>query len=139
MVAGQEMYQLSRDFEALYLFKTDVTESHHEQNKSSQRTFHHNVTSLVETVEYMYLGNPFTEHNADLLSLDTKDIADPSVFQPVRQIEKTGQKMYKVFGEERFIKREKKVFDPIKKNLISLFRTSTAKTGTKEKAKHFPP
>ena len=43
--------------------------------------------------------------------------------------------MYKAFVEERFIKREKKVFDPIKKNLISLFRTPTAKTATKEKSK----
>ena len=64
-----------------------------------------------------------------------KDIADPSVVQTVRQIEKTGQEMYKAFVEERFIKREKKVFDPIKKNLISLFRTPTAKTATKEKSK----
>ena len=121
------------DFETLYLFKADVTESHHEQNKSSQRTFHQNVTSLVETLED--LGKPFTEHSADLLSLDTKDIADRSVVQTVKQIEKIGQEMYKALVEERFIKREKKVLDPIKKNMISLFRTPTAKTATKEKSK----
>ena len=79
MVAGPEMCRLSRDFEALSLFKADVTESRQEQNKSSQRTFHQNVTSPVETLED--LGNPFTEQSADLLSLDTKDIADPSVVQ----------------------------------------------------------
>ena len=135
MVAGPKMCRLSRDFEALYLFKADVTESHHEQNKSSQRAFHQNITSLVETLED--LGNPFTEHSEDLLSLDTKDIADPSVVQTLRQIEKTGQEMYKAFVEEIFIKRVKKVFDPIKKNLISLFRTPTAKTATKEKSKIF--
>ena len=43
--------------------------------------------------------------------------------------------MYKAFVEERFIKRETKVFDPIKKNLISLLRTPIAKTVTKEKSK----
>ena len=131
IVAGPEMCPLSRDFETLYLFKADVTESHHEQNRSSQRTFYQNVASLVETLED--LGNPFTEHSADLLSLDKTHIANPSVVQTVRRIENTGQEMYKAFVEERFIKREKKVFDPIKKNLISFFRTPTAKTATKEK------
>ena len=38
MVAGPEMCRLSRDFETLYLFKADVTEIHHEQNKTFQRT-----------------------------------------------------------------------------------------------------
>ena len=125
MVAGLEMSQLSRDFD---LCGADVTESHHEQNKSIQRTFHQNVTSLVETLED--LGNSFTEHSADLLSLDTKDIADHSVILTVRQIEKTGQDMCKACVEERLIKCEKKVFDSIKKNGISLFRTPSARTAT---------
>ena len=99
--------RLSRDFEVLYLYKADVTESHHEQNKSTQQTFHQNVTSLVETLED--LGNPSTEYSADWLSLDTKDIADRSVVQTLRKIENTGQEMYKAFMEGRFIKREKKV------------------------------
>ena len=75
MVAGPEMCRLSRDFEAVSLFKADVTESRHEQNKSSQRTFHQNVTALLKTLED--LGNPFTEHSEDLLSFDRKRYCRP--------------------------------------------------------------
>ena len=121
MVASPEMFRLSRDFEALYLCQDDSLDSHHQQKKSVQRTFHQNVTSLVETLDD--LGYPFAEQSEDLLALDTKDIADPSVVQTVRQIKKSGQDMYRQFVEERLVKSEKKVFDPIKKNVISLFRT----------------
>ena len=40
MIAGPEMSRLSKDFEALYLCHTDITESHHEQTKGSQQSFH---------------------------------------------------------------------------------------------------
>ena len=40
--------------------------------------------------------------------------------------------MYAAFVEVRFIKREKKVFDPIKKNSISLFRTQITKVAQQE-------
>ena len=43
--------------------------------------------------------------------------------------------MYQTFVDERFIKREKKIFDPIKKNVVSLFRTCTTKTTSKDKTK----
>ena len=85
IIAGPEMSRLSKDFEALYLCHADITESHHEQTKGSQQSFHQHVTSLVKSMED--LGNPFTEQSNDLLSLDTKDIADPSVVQTIRQIE----------------------------------------------------
>ena len=132
MVVGPEMSRLSRDFEALYLCQDDSLDSHHEQKKSVQRTFHQNVTFLVETLAD--LGNPFAEQSEDLLAVDTKGIADPSVVQTVRQIEKSGQDIYRQFVEQRLVKREKKVFDPIKKNVISLFRTPSAKTPSKEKS-----
>ena len=103
MMAGPEMCRLSRNFEGLSLFKADVTESRHEQDEC-------NISSRNPGGS----RQPFTEHSENLLSLDTKDIADPSVVQTVRQIEMNGQDMYKAFVEERFIKRKKKVSDPIK-------------------------
>ena len=115
MVAGPEMCRLSRDFEGLSLFKADVTESRNEQNKSSQRTFHQNV---------IYSRNPggsrqpFTEHSEDLLSLDTKDIADPSVVQIMRQIKMTGKDMYKPTAKTA-TKRKSKI--SLLKNDCSLF------------------
>ena len=133
MVAGPEMSRLSRDVEALYLCNAYITESHHEQTKGTQQAFHQHVTSLVSTIED--LGNPLTEQSNDLLSLDTKDIADPSVVKTIRQIEQTGKAMFEAFLEERLVKREKKIFEPIKKNVISLFHTCETKTLPKDKSK----
>ena len=61
-------------------------------------------------------------------------IADVSVVQPVRDDERTGQDMYAAFVEVRFIKREKKVFDSIKKNSITLFRTPITTVAQQEKS-----
>ena len=40
MVAGPKISRLSQDFNVLYFFKSDDTESPHEQKKSTQRTFY---------------------------------------------------------------------------------------------------
>ena len=133
MVASPEMSRLCKDFETLYLCRSDTTDGHHEQTKGTQQSFHQNVTSLLATMDE--LGNPFTEQSHDLPSLDTKDIADSSVVQTVRRIEQTGKQMYETFVEERLIKREK-IFEPIKKNAVCLFRSGpTKKTTTKDKSK----
>ena len=65
-----------------------------------------------------------------LFSLDTKIIADVSVVQTVREVERIGQDIYAAF-----VRREKKVFDPIKKNSISLFRITITKVAQLEKSK----
>ena len=49
---------------------------------SVQRTFLNKVTSLCTAIEEM--GNPFEEGSADLLTLDTKDIADPTKAELVK-------------------------------------------------------
>lgn len=97
---------------------------------SAQRNFQQNVKSLTETLSD--LGNPYTEQSEDLFSLVHKVIADVSVVPTVREDERTGQDMYAAFVEVRFIKRQKKVFDPIKKNSISLFRTLITKVAQQE-------
>ena len=131
MVAGPEMSRLCQEFESLYRLKSDIRDSHHEQTRSAQRSFHQNVKSLTETLSD--LDNPFTEQSEDLFSVDTKVIAH--VVQTVTEIERTGQDMYAAFVEEISIKREKKVFDPIKKSLISLFRIPITKVAQQEKTK----
>ena len=40
-------------------------------------------------------------------------LRNSSVVRTVRQIDKTGKQMYESFVEERLIKREKKIFEPI--------------------------
>ena len=130
MVAGPKMSCLAKELEDLYLLKSDIRDSHHEQIKSAQRNFHQNVRSLRETLSDP--DNPFTDQSEDLISLVHKVIADVFVVQTVREDERTGQDMYPAFVEVRSIKREKKVFDPRKKNSISLFRTPITKVEQQE-------
>ena len=47
------------------------------------------------------VGNPFTDESGDLLVLDTKDLADASVFTTVEEIETLGQEQLETFVKER--------------------------------------
>ena len=62
---------------------------HHEQTKSTQMTFLNQVKPLSNVIEDM--GNPFIDESDDLLVLDTRDLADPSVVNTMRNLKKTGQ------------------------------------------------
>ncbi|CAC5423562.1 unnamed protein product [Mytilus coruscus] len=74
------------------------------------------------------LGNPFIEDSQDLFVLDTKDIAPTSVVDTIRQIEKIGRTQYEKYIEDRLIKRTVPIFEPIKKNRMTLLRTTNGKT-----------
>ena len=77
MVAGPEICRLVANFETVSGTK-DAKKSnrHHEQTETVQRAFFEKVKQLTMVMEEM--GNPFEEESGDLLTLDTKDIADPS-------------------------------------------------------------
>lgn len=77
MVAGSEVSCLVSSYETVS-GKKDVSASrkHHEETGSVQRTFLNKVTSLCTAIEEM--GNPLQEESADLLTVDTKYIADPT-------------------------------------------------------------
>ena len=96
---------LAQEFKDLYLLKSNIRDSHHEQIRSAQRNFHQNVKSLRETLSDP--GKPFKEQSEDLFSLVHKVIADVSVVQTVREDELTDQDMYAAFVEVRSNKREK--------------------------------
>ena len=85
MVAGPEVSRLVSNYETLS-GKTNAfaSKKHHEETKRAQRTFLEKVTRLCTAVEEM--GNPFQEDSADLLALDTKDIADPIKAEMVKHI-----------------------------------------------------
>lgn len=76
MVSGPEVSRLVGCYEELSGAK-DATNNtkHHEQSGSVQSKFFAKVGQLFTTFQEM--GNPFQEESADLLVLDTKDIADP--------------------------------------------------------------
>ena len=51
------------------------------------------------------LGNPFIDESNDLLVLDTRDLADPSVVNTMRSIKNIGQEQYNTFVTARLVTR----------------------------------
>ncbi len=89
---------------------------HHEQTKSMQVAFFNQVKALSDIIEEM--GNPFIDESNDLLVLDTRDLADPSVVNAMYNLMKT---QYDTFVSERLVDQTKPVNDPIKRNNFPLF------------------
>ena len=79
------------------------------------------------------MGNPFKEASQDLLVLNSRDIIDPSVVATVRSIQKLGQEQCDKFVVERLEKGTASLYDPIKRNKLSLF--SCPRTNEKPKKK----
>ena len=86
MVAGPEIARVITEFEKRdnrTLTQSDM--QHHEQTKEMQEAFKKDVTALVDVIDDM--GNPFLEESADLLAIDSKNLANAAVIQTVRSIE----------------------------------------------------
>ena len=126
MVAGPEIARMIDEFENLVLHWNEREETcHHDQIVSVQASFAQYVSSLVRVIEE--LGNPFEEESQDLIVLDTKEIANPAVVQMVRNAKKIGQEQFDTFTKECLID-SKSIDDPIHRNKLPLFSTSTCKT-----------
>ena len=120
MVARPEISRATEEFEANCLSDSGKTNlKHHELTLSAQSTFANEVRHLVQVIEDM--GNPFMEESADLLVLDSQDIADSAIVQTVRTIEKIGQDQYDKYMSERVIERTASVYDTISRNKMPLF------------------
>ena len=91
-VSGPEMARVIGELEASTDKRKKLDPRHHEEAKHVQKAFEQDVRSLVSTIEEM--GNLFTEDSSDLLTLDSRDIADAAVIDTVRQIEKLGEEQY---------------------------------------------
>ena len=80
MVAGPEVARIVEEFEASCTKEKSVRNQkprHHEQVLFAQKEFKADVDALVEVMENF--GNLFKEESADLLLLDTKEIASLEV------------------------------------------------------------
>lgn len=132
MLAGPEVARV------LAMFKTSMIghcsddtmgTDHHEQGKSAQKLFKSEVRNLVQAIEQ--LGNPFLDRSKDLITLDTKTVADKSVAITVKYIEKAGKEQYQEFVKTRLQDRTVSVFDPIHKNKFPLFKSPQKKAPSK--------
>ncbi len=79
------------------------------------------------------MGNPFFEESDELLVLDTRDIADPSVVEAMYVLKKTGQVQYNTFITERLVQQTKPINDPIKRNNFPLFSRPPVREKSKSK------
>ena len=80
MVAGPEVSHLVSEYETASGAKdATVNTNHHEQTVQAQRGFLEKSGKLTRVLEDMC--NSFQEESSDLLSLDTKDIAQPSIHE----------------------------------------------------------
>ena len=123
-----EMTRLVSEFEASMTTEVEVQGAdHHEVHiqRSFQVSFFKDVKSLVTTIEDF--GNHFLNESEDLTVLDTKEIAGPASVTILRQIEAVGKEQCNQFITERLLNRAKSLYDPIRRNKVSLFNFSQPK------------
>ena len=98
MVAGPELSCLIAGYEAMSgVNDAAISSKHHEQTLSAQRSFLEKTEGLHTVLKEM--GNPFQEGSADLLVLDTKNIADPALAELVGTHQQRGQEQFQSFME----------------------------------------
>ena len=88
------------------------------------------VKSLSAVMQEM--GNPFQEESADLLVLDTKNIADPALAEMVATHHRQGKEQFESFMEGLEDEREISFYHPMKKNPFSFFTQEQSKGISKE-------
>ena len=134
MVSGPEIARIVNEFEVGMGVRGNDKQSnrkHHEEARSTQVAFFKDTKSLVTAVEEM--GNPFMEKSEELYTLDTKDVAAPSVVSTVRKIEDLGKNQFDAYISERLVHRTTPLSEPIKKNKLPLFSSPPPKAVSKAK------
>ena len=80
------------------------------------------------------MGNPFEEESGDLLTLNTKDITDPSAAQLIAMHHERGKEKFNSFMANLQCENDCSFYQPIKKNRITFFKNepkSASKSETK--------
>ena len=130
MLSGPEMARLVNEFEACVAPEACHNASyHHEAQKSFQVAFRQDVKSLVQV--YEYFGNPFDKESADLVVLDSKVVADKEGVLRMQQVEELGRKQCEKFIQERLVERETPLDEPITRNKLDFFSTTSRKKKSK--------
>ena len=133
MVAGPEISRLVANYETVSGTKdAKKNNRHHEQTETVQRAFFEKVKQLTKVMEEM--GNPFEEESGYLLTLDTKDIADPSAAQLIATHHERGKDKFNSFMANLQCENDCSFYQPIKKNRITFF-TNEPKSASKSETK----
>ena len=135
MVSGTEMSRIINEFEtsiAKGSTETKQSAKHHGDSRSLQSLFYRDVTALTRTIEEM--GNLFMEETEDLLVLDTKEIMGSDALVRLHKVEELGTAQFESFMiTERLVQQSKSLYDPIKRNNLSVFNGPPSKVASKTK------
>ena len=102
MVADPEVSRLLAAYEAMSgTIDTQNDSRHHEATFCAQTTIFENVKAV--TTVFQDMGNPFQDESSHLLSLDTKNIADPSLAQLVATHDQRGLQQFEVSSQSRML------------------------------------
>ncbi|KAL8559114.1 hypothetical protein ACOMHN_046162 [Nucella lapillus] len=77
------------------------------------------------------MGNPFEEESQDVVKLDTNEIAGPAAVETVMNAKRIGQEQFEAITRECLLDRTKAVDDPIPRNKLKVFSTSTPRCQSK--------
>jgi len=98
MVARPEIARVIEEFHVDHnQWKRRKNIGHHEQTPSVQANFAKDISSLISVIEDY--GNPFEKEGADLLVLDSKEIADHAAVEAIRNEQKIGLKQFQTFAQ----------------------------------------
>ena len=96
MVEGPEVNPLLAVYEAMSSsIDRRIDRRHHDVTVGAQTALFENVKVMTTVLQDM--GNPFQNESSDLLSLDTKNIANPSLARVVAIHHQRGLKQVEVF------------------------------------------
>lgn len=134
MLSGPEVSRILQQFEDQYLSSSDPenpkAQQNHETGRSAQVTFQKQVNNLCDVIRRM--GNPFLDDFAELITLDSRECADPSSCETVRGLKEKGKKQYDNYVKEVIVDRSKSIHDTIKKNRLFLFSKNHSKLPSKQ-------
>jgi hypothetical protein len=109
-----------------------VSETHHEQQPSTQDAFVNDVRKLLTTM--LDMGNPFEELN-DLVVLHNRNIVPAEIAELAGKLHDIGKTQYDEFVKPRLVTCEVFLFAPIKKKKFSLIVTQKPASLSKAKTK----
>lgn len=134
MLSGPEVSRILQQFEDHYLNSVvEEVMQNHESGKSSQVTFHRQVNKLCDVIRGF--GNPFLDNFNELVTLDSRDCAHPSVAETVRKIEEIGEQQYARYVKDVTVDRTKSIHAKIKKNNLPLFGKLPTKSSSSKQEK----
>ena len=121
MVSAPELARIIDEFERQVKGTINDPESDeqlHQESCSTQLIFQKHVQNLVGVIKSK--GNPFLDHFADLVTLDTRKVISQTVAQSITSLKDVGQENYEKFKKDVLEDRIVSIDTPIKRNNLPL-------------------